>query len=83
MCTGDQVAKVTNVVTLVCLLSVILYFGTAWLHQHVTITSESGDLELSHVHLMLGVLAGLPLLTCPHLAATLAVRLALHPIAVG
>ena len=42
----------------------------------------SGDLELSYVYLMLGVLARLSLLTCPHLAATLAVRLTLHPMAV-
>ena len=62
------------------LLSVILSFGTAWLHQHVTITSVSGDLELSYVHLMLGVLARLSLLMCPHVAATLAVRLTFQPM---
>ena len=58
--------QVTNVVTLVPFECYPVFWQTTWLHQHVTITSESGDLELSHVHLMLGVLARLSLLTCPH-----------------
>ena len=65
------------------LLSVILSFGDSMAHHHATITGESGDLELCHVQFMLGVLARLSLLACPHLSAMLAVRLAFHPMTVG
>ena len=49
-----------------CLLSVILSFGDSMAASPCDHNRESGDLKLSHVQFMLGVLARLSLLTCPN-----------------